>query len=74
MELYLHPPSCAFVDCCFVKNRDIYVLYISEQGHLCTIYNHRFQVIEFGKSARGCESLGFLSGGVEVSALLGFSA
>jgi hypothetical protein len=45
-----------------------------EQGHLCTIYNHRFQVIEFGKSASGCESLGFPSSGVEVSAVLGLSA
>jgi hypothetical protein len=45
-----------------------------EQGHLCTIYNHRFQVIEFGKRASECESLGFPSGRVEVSALLGLSA
>lgn len=44
-----------------------------EQGHLCAIYNHRFQVIEFGKSASGWEFLGSSSGGVEVSALLGLS-
>jgi hypothetical protein len=40
---------CAYVDCC------------QEQRHQCTIYNHKFQVVEFGKNAGGCEFLGLLA-------------
>jgi len=63
VELYLHPPM-------YLRG----LMLRQEQGHLCAIYNHRFQVIEFGKSASRCEFLGFRSGRVEASALLGLSA
>jgi len=50
--------SCTFIPSMYLRGLPLR----QEQGHPYAIYNHRFQVIEFGKSASRCEFLGFPNG------------